>query len=248
MDAPRQLLVPPPPQVGALAQRSVPRARDVAQDAIKAQPAAAVDIQPRGEHLRVVVGDDEKRRVQPLSLVHKQMAPPVLCVVGDHHSSARGLERAGGALEELLRFRTGRGAHVEDALAGADLQHLRGHHRNLLLPTHVAELHLLRQELVERRERRLGRRLLWRRVLGRAVGVGAADALAAQHRARHVEPPRQPSGQPRDRCRRWNRASAGHDELLHPLHVLALHPVPQREGGRVVGPPRDAERDAERRA
>ena len=47
MDAPRQLLVPPPPQVGALAQRSVPRARDVAQDAIKAQPAAAVDIQDK---------------------------------------------------------------------------------------------------------------------------------------------------------------------------------------------------------
>ena len=45
----------------------------------------------RWDQGRVVVSDDERRRVQPLRLVHEQVATLVVHVVGDDHTARPGL-------------------------------------------------------------------------------------------------------------------------------------------------------------
>ena len=137
MDAVAEARRPPPPQLGRLAQRAVARARDVAEHAVEAQVrvlrARRARRAERRRQLRaVVVGHEERRRVQPLALVRQEVAPPVLGVVGDHEAARGGGgvdHRRRDPLDELLRLRPRARAHVEHAVARRDAEEQRRHHR-----------------------------------------------------------------------------------------------------------------------
>jgi len=151
-------------------------------------------------------------------------------------------------LQDLLCLAAGRGAHVEHPVARLHPQQLRRHHRHLLLPAHVAEIHLRSEKLVEGSQPGFGGEIR----LGRGRGLlplgAAASALPTQNGAGDVEAPRQPRGQPGDRGRSGHSADAGDGQLRHPGDVLGLHKIAERKSGGVVGVARDAKRDAERGA